>query len=325
MLASADGSKVRPLLNDAARSTCPFTGRPAFSLDGRLVAVVCYDQALTSMGLWTVDLADRSLGKQLDSSSEVTGSATWTGDDAVVYEKISDSSEQTRLFSVPRNGGEATDITPDMPGSYSHPDWSENGLLVLVSSSAADVGRVASIDEDRALSFFGDEAPPGHRPGPPVPTGPSGSRPLPVAGPCCGRDPPGRGVLDRHSRAQRQARPAGLGHQMRLRARGRRALGDEGLDQRGLLLLGGVELDRLTVDGDSKGRGCRRCGWRDPSQARSMPKTFSSTSRVGLTLTARAPIAATSRPRVPGGAARPSRRQPVRPRGSPAVRVAGPW
>ena len=156
-LASADGSKVRPLLNEAARSRCPFTGRPAFSLDGALVALVCYDQGLTSMGLWTVNLDDRSLGRQLDSSSDVTGSATWTGDDEVVYQKTDDSSGQSRLWLIARNGGEATDITPDFPGSYSHPDWSRSGLLVLVGKSSADVGRVASMDEELGLTFFGDD------------------------------------------------------------------------------------------------------------------------------------------------------------------------
>jgi Tol biopolymer transport system component len=136
-LARSDGSQQRPLLDEASSARCPSASRPAWSPDGDRLAIVCLSAGGDSTGLWTLDLGDfsASLRTELVPSDRLDGAPTWGGDGRIYYgvKAAGDGDAQvTELWSVAADGSGGPERLPLDPAySYTHPDWSESGLLYL--------------------------------------------------------------------------------------------------------------------------------------------------------------------------------------------------
>jgi Caspase domain len=128
-LARVDGSDDAPLLDSEAREDCPFTTRPAFSLDGGLLAAMCVDASGRHFGLAIID-RDGGLVR-LVRQDDLLGAPTWTGDGRIVVMRDVEGDGTTALWVMSADGEEQAPVTDGLDGSDSHPDWSNQGLLFL--------------------------------------------------------------------------------------------------------------------------------------------------------------------------------------------------
>ncbi len=128
-LARVDGTDDARLLGAEAAQECPFTTRPAFSPDGRSLAVVCVDADGAPLGLAVVDREGRLV--RLMEQDDLMGAPTWTGDGRLVVVRDVEGDGTTALWSVSADGEVLTPLTDGLDGSDSHPDWSDNGLLFI--------------------------------------------------------------------------------------------------------------------------------------------------------------------------------------------------
>jgi hypothetical protein len=128
-LARVDGSDDARLLDTEASEDCPFTTRPAFSLDGGLLAAMCVDANGRHFGLAIID-RDGALVR-LVRQDDFRGAPTWTGDGRIVVMRDVEGNDTTTLWAVSADGEEQEPVTDGLDGSDSHPDWSNHGLLFL--------------------------------------------------------------------------------------------------------------------------------------------------------------------------------------------------
>jgi hypothetical protein len=147
-LARIDGTDDARLLSPTTTKTCPFTTRPAFSPDGRSLAVVCTDASGRSIRMVIVD-RDGNLVRQFKSDTTIQEAPTWTGDGQIVYTRGVEGDQNTTLWAVPADGsGKPEQITDGRDGSDSHPDWSDQGLLFLRTNGATTkIVYMKSLDE----------------------------------------------------------------------------------------------------------------------------------------------------------------------------------
>jgi hypothetical protein len=128
-LARVDGSDDGRLLDVEATKKCPFTMRPAFSQDGRLLATICLDVNRQPVGLGIVD-RDGHLVRLL-RRHDLSGGPTWTGDGRIVVMRDPEGDDTTTLWVISADGEKQQPVTNGVDGSDSHPDWSDHGLLFL--------------------------------------------------------------------------------------------------------------------------------------------------------------------------------------------------
>ena len=128
-LARVDGSDDARLLGSEASEDCPFTTRPAFSLDGGLLAAMCVDANGQHFGLAIID-RDGGLVR-LVRQDDFRGAPTWTGDGRIIVMRDVEGDDTTSLWTVSADGEEQQPVTDGLDGSDSHPDWSDHGLLFL--------------------------------------------------------------------------------------------------------------------------------------------------------------------------------------------------
>jgi hypothetical protein len=139
-LARVDGSADTPLLGDSSNSGCPSTKRPAFSPDGGLLALICYDADGTSVSLEIVD-RHGNLVHTPYTGDDLLGTPTWTGDGRVVFmRQVARDDPTTTLWVISASGDDEqpTAVTSGKEGSDSQPDWSSQGLLFLRKTSTPD-------------------------------------------------------------------------------------------------------------------------------------------------------------------------------------------
>jgi hypothetical protein len=129
-LARVDGSEDGRLFHGRPSRLCPYTSRPAFSPDGKLLAVICLGPDGDYLGLGTVHRDGRAAGLEL-RDRQVRGAPTWTDDDRIVYMRDVHDDGTTTLWAIPAAGGTPQRLTDGLDGSDSHPDWSSHGLLFL--------------------------------------------------------------------------------------------------------------------------------------------------------------------------------------------------
>jgi hypothetical protein len=132
---------VNPLLQDNARELCPTSSRPAMSLDGGFVALVCRDaspdgKSGSPLGLWhasvTSDGVDGNEMVPSTQDSAVIDSPSWTGSKELIYVVDGMGPEgQSTLWIAPTSEGAAPEELTDGTGWDSHPDWSGSGVLFL--------------------------------------------------------------------------------------------------------------------------------------------------------------------------------------------------
>jgi Tol biopolymer transport system component len=126
-----DGATARPLLSDADTLRCPFSGRAAWSPDGKRLALVCTEaDGETSRALVTVSREGTVLTEALPSPL-LHGAPSWLGDDRLVVSMADETDGPLRIVEVPAEGGDPRDLTQGTGGSDSAVDWSPSGLLFL--------------------------------------------------------------------------------------------------------------------------------------------------------------------------------------------------
>jgi Tol biopolymer transport system component len=145
MVALADGSGTHAVLDDSESSRCPVANRPAWSPDGKRLAVVCLPtKNAPSSGLYVVnrDGTDPTL---VTSDRDPEGAPTWSGPDTIVFQSGNDRvAPPSSLWEVSADGGQPRRYgASHFPKSASRPDWSsENGVLFLLSDPGTNAGRV---------------------------------------------------------------------------------------------------------------------------------------------------------------------------------------
>lgn len=128
-LARVDGSEDAPLLDVDASKQCPFTTRPAFDSDGRLLAASCVDADRRIIGLVIID-RDGHLVRFV-GQDDLREAPTWTDDGRIIVVRDVEGDGTTSLWAMSADSGELESLTDGLDGSDSHPDWSDHGLLFL--------------------------------------------------------------------------------------------------------------------------------------------------------------------------------------------------
>ncbi len=171
-LAPSNGLGTRPLLDEESRGRCPTTSRPSWSPDGDRLALVCTDGD-RSTGLWTLEMgsSSASLVTELVHADDLEGAPSWGGDGQVYYGAADDDGDRNEIWSVPADGpGQPVRLMSDPAYSFSHPDWSQSGLLLLRTPAGRDThGEVVVRTDDGELhpTGIGDAESPTWGPDPP--------------------------------------------------------------------------------------------------------------------------------------------------------------
>ncbi|MGZ5403717.1 MAG: TolB family protein, partial [Nocardioides sp.] len=151
-LARVDGSDDGRLLDADASEACPYTTRPAFSLDGGRLAAICLGASGEPLGVATIDRDGRLLN--LVNAGDFTGAPTWTGNGRIIVPRDVEGDGTTTLWSISPDGGEQDPITDGLDGSDSHPDWSDHGLLFLrEEDGSSDVFYLENADQGGVSSI----------------------------------------------------------------------------------------------------------------------------------------------------------------------------
>jgi Tol biopolymer transport system component len=132
---NSDGSDDRELFGD---QQCEYSSRPAFSNDGKRLAVVCMGSDGRSTGLYVADADGRNLESVLDSDA-LSRAPTWQRNQWIIYSEL-ETDEPTGpavLNRVHPDGSGDTPITAvneDGQGgaSFSDLDWSSSGGLLYI-------------------------------------------------------------------------------------------------------------------------------------------------------------------------------------------------
>ncbi len=135
-LLGPDGEQV-PLLQQSVRADCPRSQRPAWSPDGKHLALVCYD-GKKSLGLFTTDAGGQQL-ESLVAPDGTFGSPTWGGDERIYFMIKGSSGDPSKIYSVDEEGGDPVPVTSGL-GWDSYPDWGEKGLLFLREDADSATG-----------------------------------------------------------------------------------------------------------------------------------------------------------------------------------------
>jgi len=123
----ADNKKDRPMLGEADRGTCPYTGRAAWNSESNRLAFVCWKPHQEKTGLWIVDNSDSARAERLVESDKVSN-PTWVGDSVVYSLKGDTPSDPATLWQV-SPGGEPKQLTSGDAGSDTSPTAYGNKVL----------------------------------------------------------------------------------------------------------------------------------------------------------------------------------------------------
>jgi hypothetical protein len=154
-LAGVDGSEPTPLVSEES-DRCQYTRRPTQSPDGSQWAMVCYDVAGGTDGLFVV--GEDGVPTELTVPYNVTGAPAWTDDGEIVF-VTEERGDRELLWEVPADGTGAASLLEGVDAvSAGDPDWSPEGLLYLGIDEAGkrNVYVYDADGEDRALTAAGD-------------------------------------------------------------------------------------------------------------------------------------------------------------------------
>jgi Tol biopolymer transport system component len=144
---NANGTEAHALFD--ASSPCTYSTRPAWNPRGDQLAVVCVDAHDVTTGLFIVDLDGQKIQEITSLPDAAVGAPTWR-DDRTIYvaaEPGPGPGENSTLWKIDTVDRSSTQITNGDSGSDSHPDWSDNGGLLFLRSSAPDaLGVIWTVD-----------------------------------------------------------------------------------------------------------------------------------------------------------------------------------
>lgn len=163
-LTTIDGAKPRMLLTGEAARQCPLALRPAWSPDGKSLALVCFKKDV-SQGLWIFDVGKEAIRPVL-AKPWVTGAPSWGGDGQIYF--VNSGVTPEKIYSIAASGeGDPTPVTSGS-GFDNNPDWSAAGLLYLRSQVHNGLGDIFLKGEGTKrptrLSESGDRGSPGWSP-----------------------------------------------------------------------------------------------------------------------------------------------------------------
>jgi hypothetical protein len=134
---SAPAQQVgRPLLSRADRATCPYAGPPAWSPSGKQLALVCWDEAQSPIGLYRTDGTGHGLTLVSDDTS--LADPTWVSEDEVVVVKRSGAGKPAILVALDTAGAQPQPWSSGRSGDDSKPDWSAQGGLLFLRTPPGD-------------------------------------------------------------------------------------------------------------------------------------------------------------------------------------------
>jgi Tol biopolymer transport system component len=153
--ANADGSDPK-LLSDGG-TECPVgLFHPAWSPEGKQLAVVCYPGGNDRESIAILDVATKALTRLADFSSpeHLDNPPTWSRDGQTIafdlqhFDSTGESLDWSVVATVPVAGGAVNRLTsPD--ASMAHPDWRPDGLEIVMNSY--DLGNVHTTDQPSNL------------------------------------------------------------------------------------------------------------------------------------------------------------------------------
>jgi len=141
-LIGVDGSDRRRLLSEAAAEQCPRTLRPAWSRDGRSLALTCFDNnGTTQLGVWVVDVEGTQI-RELNLSASVRTAPTW-GDGRIYFVKEGPGGDPNQVYSAAAAGGGDQKRETEGDDFEASPDWSESGLIYVASGKPKGRGEIS--------------------------------------------------------------------------------------------------------------------------------------------------------------------------------------